>query len=92
MKELSYLSLTPPVCKGLKVGNEVKQKTLTGLMEGTYNICVMAHTAVGGATGPCQMVVVGKNDHSWIDLFFFLILACINTALSLNVFVCVHRA
>ncbi|XP_050948180.1 interleukin-6 receptor subunit beta isoform X3 [Labeo rohita] len=48
--------------ESLKVGNEVKQKTLTGLMEGTYNICVMAHTAVGGATGPCQMVVVGLED------------------------------
>ncbi len=60
---------TPLVCEGVKVGADVEQISLSGLTEGLYNICVMAHTAVGGAAGPCQMVVVGKNEAIWIDFF-----------------------
>lgn len=76
----------------MKVDAHVEQISLSGLTEGIYNICVMAHTAVGGAAGPCQMVVVGKNEAIWIDFFFFKHSCRINTALSLNLFVCVHRA
>lgn len=52
----------------------VEQMSLTGLTTGTYNICVMAHTAAGGAAGPWQMVAVGKNDAIWVD---FLIHSCL---------------
>lgn len=57
-------------CEGVKVDAHVEQITLSELTEGTYKICVMAHTAVGGATGPCQMVLVGKNEAIWINFFF----------------------
>lgn len=46
----------------MKVDAHVEQISLSGLTEGIYNICVMAHTAVGCAAGPCQMVVVGNLD------------------------------
>lgn len=38
-------------------------------MEGTYNICVMAHTVAGGAAGPCVMVAVGENDITASECF-----------------------
>ncbi|KAK2900454.1 hypothetical protein Q8A67_008569 [Cirrhinus molitorella] len=50
--------------------------SLIGLIEGTYNICVMAHTAVGGAVGPCQMVVVGLEDVQVIPILLCALLLC----------------
>ncbi|CAM4586954.1 unnamed protein product [Leuciscus chuanchicus] len=48
--------------KSEKVCTRAEQISLTGLTAGTYNICVMAHTAVGGAAGPWHMVAVGLED------------------------------
>ncbi|XP_039531358.1 interleukin-6 receptor subunit beta isoform X2 [Pimephales promelas] len=45
-----------------KVYTRAEQISLSGLTAGTYNICVMAHTAVGGAAGPWHMVAVGLED------------------------------
>lgn len=50
------------VSEGERVNGDVDQISLVGLIEGTYNICVMAHTVAGGAAGPWQMVAVGEND------------------------------
>uniref|UniRef100_A0A8C1BUK5 Fibronectin type-III domain-containing protein n=1 Tax=Cyprinus carpio carpio TaxID=630221 RepID=A0A8C1BUK5_CYPCA len=62
--------------KSEKVDAHVEQIPLGGLTEGTYNICVMAHTAVGGATGPCQMVVVGLEDVQVIPILLCALLLC----------------
>ncbi|XP_052403833.1 interleukin-6 receptor subunit beta isoform X2 [Carassius gibelio] len=62
--------------KSEKVSAHDEQKSLSGLMEGTYNICVMAHTAVGGATGPCQQVVVGLEDVQVIPILLCALLLC----------------
>ncbi|XP_065133114.1 interleukin-6 receptor subunit beta isoform X1 [Paramisgurnus dabryanus] len=45
-----------------QVEGDVEQIYLNGLMEGTYNICVMAHTVAGGAAGPWQIVALGYDD------------------------------
>ncbi|XP_058652473.1 interleukin-6 receptor subunit beta isoform X2 [Onychostoma macrolepis] len=62
--------------KSVKVDAHVEQISLSGLAEGTYNICVMAHTAVGGAAGPCQMVVVGLEDVQVIPILLCALLLC----------------
>lgn len=49
------------VSEGEKVHTRAERISLTGLTAGTYNICVMAHTAVGGAAGPWHMVAVGMT-------------------------------
>ncbi|XP_077078521.1 interleukin-6 receptor subunit beta isoform X1 [Siphateles boraxobius] len=48
--------------KSEKVYTSAEQISLSGLTAGIYNICVMAHTAVGGAAGPWHMVAVGLED------------------------------
>ncbi|TRY81663.1 hypothetical protein DNTS_025987 [Danionella cerebrum] len=35
---------------------------LTGLTDGVYNVCVMAHTRAGGTAGPCQMLAVEAKE------------------------------
>ncbi|XP_018941822.2 interleukin-6 receptor subunit beta-like isoform X3 [Cyprinus carpio] len=62
--------------KSVKVDAHVEQITLSELTEGTYKICVMAHTAVGGATGPCQMVLVGLDDVQVIPILLCALLLC----------------
>ncbi|XP_016352793.1 interleukin-6 receptor subunit beta-like [Sinocyclocheilus anshuiensis] len=62
--------------KSVKVDAHVEQITLSKLTEGTYNICIMAHTAVGGAAGPCQMVVVGLEDVQGIPILLCALLLC----------------
>ncbi|XP_051769017.1 interleukin-6 receptor subunit beta isoform X1 [Ctenopharyngodon idella] len=52
----------------------VEQMSLTGLTTGTYNICVMAHTAAGGAAGPWQMVAVGLEDVQVIPILLCALL------------------
>ncbi|XP_043089451.1 interleukin-6 receptor subunit beta [Puntigrus tetrazona] len=64
--------------KGKSVRAEAhdEQISLSGLTQGTYNICVMAHTAAGGAAGPCQMVVVGLEDVRVIPILLCALLLC----------------
>lgn len=63
------------VSEGEKVYTRAEQISLNGLTVGTYNICVMAHTAVGGAAGPWHMVAVGMTP---FDLNFLFIHACLH--------------
>ncbi|XP_051990466.1 interleukin-6 receptor subunit beta [Xyrauchen texanus] len=61
-----------------QVGGSVEQISLSGLMEGIYNICVIAHTVEGGAAGPWQMVAVGHDDIEVIPILLCaLLLSCI---------------
>ncbi|XP_016374762.1 interleukin-6 receptor subunit beta-like isoform X3 [Sinocyclocheilus rhinocerous] len=62
--------------KSVKVDAHVERISLSGLTEGIYNICVMAHTAVGGAAGPCQMVLVGLEDVQVIPILLCALLLC----------------
>ncbi|XP_052390244.1 interleukin-6 receptor subunit beta isoform X1 [Carassius gibelio] len=62
--------------KSVKVEAHVELIHLSELTEGTYNICVMAHTAVGAAAGPCQMVVVGLEDVQVIPILMCALLLC----------------
>ncbi|KAA0718574.1 hypothetical protein E1301_Tti013154 [Triplophysa tibetana] len=57
-----------------QVNSAVDQISLRGLMEGTYNICVMAHTVAGGAAGPWQMVAVGYDDIQVIPILLCTLL------------------
>ncbi|XP_055057445.2 interleukin-6 receptor subunit beta [Misgurnus anguillicaudatus] len=57
-----------------QVGGDVEQIYLNGLMEGTYNICVMAHTVAGGAAGPWQMVALGYDDVQVIPILMCALL------------------
>ncbi|XP_051553367.1 interleukin-6 receptor subunit beta-like isoform X2 [Myxocyprinus asiaticus] len=57
-----------------QVGGSVGQISLSGLMEGTYNICVMAHTVAGAAAGPWQMVAVGHDDIEIIPILLCVLL------------------
>lgn len=57
-----------------QVNGDVNQISLSGLMEGTYNICVMAHTLAGGAAGPWQMVAVGYDDIQVIPMLLCALL------------------
>ncbi|KAK9980236.1 hypothetical protein ABG768_013614 [Culter alburnus] len=60
--------------KSEEVYARVEQMSLTGLTIGTYNICVMAHTAAGGAAGPWQMVAVGPEDVQVIPILLCALL------------------
>ncbi|XP_057190374.1 interleukin-6 receptor subunit beta isoform X2 [Triplophysa rosa] len=57
-----------------QVNSAVDQISLNGLMEGTYNICVMAHTVAGGAAGPWQMVALGYDDIQVIPMLLCALL------------------
>ncbi|XP_051556900.1 interleukin-6 receptor subunit beta-like [Myxocyprinus asiaticus] len=70
-----------------QVGGSVEQISLSGLMEGIYNICVIAHTVEGDAAGPWQMVAVGHDD---IEVIPILLCALLLSFIILIVPVCMR--
>ncbi|XP_067309435.1 interleukin-6 receptor subunit beta isoform X2 [Pseudorasbora parva] len=60
--------------KSEEVRSDVEQISLSGLTTGIYNICVMAHTAAGGAAGPWQMVELRLEDVQVIPILLSALL------------------